>query len=173
MTYEEMISEVVEVDRYIATAQQHCEDYQIPLNVYIWRKRRGMAGKDLFKTPEVLVHFQGESCTLRMLAEKAGIPHDIVRRRYDHGWRGAKLGRDYIPGTEKGQRERLKAQCKTHLRRLLLAHRERAINILKGASTGDHEEPFDYAAAVINAQRFEEAARDHLTRSTGQLWDAA
>lgn len=170
----EALDEYYKVEGVTKTAREFCNDAGLPYEIFLWRKKnKKILGKLAFKLPEAIVYHDGKAYTIQMISQEIGVSVNALRDRWNHGVRGLDMFKPLRNYEVEDNKAKSRYECREHLKALLRAHKIRAILLLKRADMGDVEEPFDYATALLNAQRLEDAARDHLTRSTGQLWDAA
>ncbi|WP_298966176.1 hypothetical protein [uncultured Roseibium sp.] len=155
-----------------ATAKDHCRDLGLSERIVLWRISKGRIGDEIFAPVPNPILFEGDIWTVTMLAEKYCLDDCIVRERWARGARGLELVAPLNDRTQ-AQIQELKKANKEFLRRLLKHHRSRGIAHLKAKKIDHVEEPFDTAAALLNAQRFEDAAKGYQTASTGFNWEYA
>lgn len=169
-----MLDELYTVGGVTKSAREFCDENGLPYEVFEYRKKtKKLQGSFLFMSSDNITYYRGKAFTLEMIAEYTGVEYGTIKNRWRRGDRGKELFKAEASRDVQDPREKLVFQCRDHLRMLVRAHRDRAVSILKGKTRGVVEEPFDAAAALLNAKRFEEAARGNLARSTGYTWDHA
>lgn len=169
-----MLDQVYTYKGMTATAAQLCEALGLPERVVLWRIAKGRGVNEIFAYIPNPIMFEDKVWTAAMLAEHVDLDDTLIRRRWMLGARGRNL--IALPKEDEvdlGANKELAEKNREFLRQLLKHHRARGIALLKAKKVDEVEEPFDEATAMLNAQRFVEAARENLPLSTGYQWEFA